>query len=135
MSDNDEASPPPETELPEGIGDAADGKRIRKRRERVQDEALAGAAFWRAALNDPVGRREIWSLLISCHTFEERFACGPTGYPQPEASWFQAGERETGLRLYRSLLRIDHELVSQMHHEHDAAFASSKPKRRGGAVT
>ena len=39
---------------------------------------------------DPRGRQEMWGLLQAAHAFEERFACGPNGFPQVEATWFHA---------------------------------------------
>ena len=104
-------------------------KRIRDVRKR---DAAEVTAFWRSALAHPVGRREIWRLLSELHTFEEKFACGPNGFPQPEATWFHAGEQAFGLRLYHSLILYDRAAVFLMHDEHDPRFA--KPKRRSDNV-
>jgi hypothetical protein len=111
--------------------DVGDLSVVVERETRIQREMREGDDVWRGLLAKPTGRREIWRLLQSCHTFEERFACGPNGHPQPEATWFHAGERETGLRLYRSFLRIDRESVGRMHDEYDPFFAKPKQRRKG----
>lgn len=120
MSPADEADETPD------LGNAV----TRKEREtRIQREAREGIDFWRAALSTIVGRRELWAFLQSCHAFEERFACGPNGHPQPDATWYHAGERDTGQRLYRSLFRIDRDAIGKMHDENDPAFAKPKPRK------
>jgi hypothetical protein len=119
----------PEDRLPAETVNAADPASLRESRRTQRRAQEQGDEFWRKVMADEVGRREIWSFLQACHTFEERFACGPNGFPQPEASHYQAGERDTGLRLYRSLMRIDHDKLHQMHVEHDAVFAKSKRRK------
>lgn len=131
MTDDEPHTP---NELPDGIGQAADPAAFKKQSEKAVDDRLEGDRWWAGLIASKVGRHEIWALLTSCHSFEERFACGPNGAPQPEATWYQAGERDTGLRLYRSLLRIDHEAVHRMHLENDPEFAAVPAKRRGKAV-
>lgn len=101
---------------------AAEPKAVRRRVRKVDEERRQADEFWRAVLASPVGRKEIWGMLVSVHTFDDRFALGPTGFPQPEASWFYAGEQSFGLRLYRSLLRIDHDGIALMHREFDPEF-------------
>lgn len=102
--------------------DASSKKRYRKkvREQKVSD--MEASEFWRQVLAHPVGRREIWALLESCHTFEERFACGPSGFPQPEATWFHAGEQAFGMRLYHSLIIHDRSGVFLMQDEYDTRF-------------
>lgn len=127
--DEDDIAPnaaEPEHETP-SAADPEQAKRIRNRGKR---EAAEGDAFWRQVLADKVGRREVWRLLMNAHAFEDRFAVGPNGFPQSEATWFQAGERSVGQRLYLSLLRIDHAAIYTMHTEHDGAFGGGKPPPR-----
>jgi len=93
-------------------------------------EAEQVRRFWSNALRDPVGQRVLWQLLADLHTFEERFACGPNGFPQPEATWFAAGEQAVGLRLHRTFARHDREALFAMHDKFDPAFAQPKPPRR-----
>lgn len=102
--------------------DAADPKLLRKRRLRTRLEAKKGAAFWNMVLSTHTGRHETWRVMESCHTFEERFACGPNGFPQSEATWFHAGEQAFGQRFFKMLLRVDPEHVIQMLQENDPTF-------------
>lgn len=128
MSDtagSDEAEP----EATLDLGDAAANRRIR---DRVRREAKERAAFWRAVLADKTGRREVWNLIAGAqwgHAFNTSFACGPNGFPQPEATWFAAGAQDLALRLYHDLLLIAPDGTLAMHREHDGRFAPPrKPK-------
>ena len=101
---------------------AATPRAARKQRDTARLRKKQTDQFWIAALGDEIGRRAVWELFVSAHTFEERFACGPNGFPQPEATWFQAGEQAFGLRLYQTLLVLDRVGVGIMHDEHDPRF-------------
>ncbi len=109
------------------IDNAADAAATEKRRERSRITKDAGNKFWQSVLQSAVGRQEVWKLLSEAHTFETRFACGPNGFPQSEATWHHLGEQDFGMRLYQSLLLIDHDGVCLMHEEYDARWI--KPKR------
>lgn len=102
--------------------DASDPKAHAKVRRRATRELEEAERFWRGVLADPVGRREIWSFLNRAHTFEIKLGIGPNGFPQPEASWIHAGERNIGQALYLLLARMDREGVLMMHDEHDPEF-------------
>lgn len=109
---------------------AADPKAFRERRRKADIDRENAEAFWQRVFSDPIGRREMWGILTDAHAFEERFACGPNGFPQTEATWFQAGEQALGLRLYLSWQRIAPEGVLLMHQENDHRFARLNPKRK-----
>lgn len=79
------------------------------------------------ALSTKSGRHELYRVLASACTFEDRFACGPNGFPQPEATWFQAGEKSLGQRLFLTWLRIDREAVFLMLDENDPRFSKQIP--------
>lgn len=79
--------------------DAGDPKAVGKRKADLKLRDEEGRRFWNAVFASRVGRREIYGLLRSCSAFDQRFACGPNGFPQPEATWFQAGESEWGRRM------------------------------------
>jgi hypothetical protein len=131
MIDEDDDSPEPVDLQPaEGIGNAADPVAMLVAAEKRQEQAAAGDAFWRGVLSTPEGRREIWGILESASTFTERFACGPNGAPQPEATWFKAGEQSFGLRLYLKLQFIGREAVWKMHDECDSRYAKPIKRRR-----
>lgn len=103
----------------------------RRQESRIKREVREADAFWRGVFADPVGRREMWKLLDQLHPFEERFACGPNGFPQPEATWFHAGEQSFGNRLHQSWIRIDRAGVFLMHDEHDPRFVTAAPRQKG----
>lgn len=94
-------------------------------------DAAEAKFFWAQVLGHPIGRREIWRLLEAMHPFETKFACGPNGFPQKEASWHALGEQQLGLRFYHSLLQLDRAGTLLMQDEHDPRFAKpEKPKRQ-----
>ena len=107
---------------------AAEPASLRKARARASLRKEEASDFWRRALGSEVGRRELWGVLASAHAFDERFACGPNGFPQPEATWFEAGQQALGFRLYLSWLRLAPEGVGLMMAENHPALAD--PKRR-----
>lgn len=109
--------------------DAASRTGLESKRRRISREQREGLEFWRGVFASPVGRREMFAILQSAHTFEDRFACGPNGFPQPEATWFQAGEHAFGQRLYLTWSKNHRVEVLLMHDENDARFADKKAKR------
>jgi hypothetical protein len=121
--------PENEEEYPNDIDDmslndnAADDRKMKRRRQKIQSAEKQEAEFWRQAMSSEVGRRSIWKLLIQANCFEQRFACGPNGFPQTEATWFQAGEQSFGLRLYHMLARNDRILLLKMHDENDPYYS------------
>lgn len=116
---------PPDAELPSAVDPVA----IRRRESRKKRDQREGEEFWQNILKSEVGRRELWELFSESHAFEERFACGPAGFPQVEATWFHAGEQSFGLRIYQRMLAIDPVAVRTMHIEHDPRF--ERYKRNG----
>jgi hypothetical protein len=109
--------------------DALDGKRNERKRERIAREQREAYAFWKQALNSPVGRRELWRLIATgagAHCFETRFPCGPAGAPDGNACWHAKGEQDFGLRLYRYWIGVDPAAVCKMHDEHDFQLARRK---------
>lgn len=119
MSENDE-------DVESTTPNVADEKSIRKRKLTQKQLARQDDDWWTAALNSEVGRRCLWSLIDAAGSFEDRFACGPNGFPQPEATWFRAGEQAFGLKLYHKLLLRDPILVSAMHAENDPRFMKER---------
>lgn len=109
---------------------ADDPETERKRKTRIRQEFDEATVFWKSILGTEVGRREIWKLLSDSHTFEDRFACGPNGFPQVEATWFQAGEKSFGQRFWLTLQRYDVDSVLLMHREHDARLGKPNVPRR-----
>lgn len=102
---------------PEGVARAT---KERNRKQSRSDE------LWTAFLATPIGREQIWAVLQDLGTWETRYGCGPNGFPQETQTYFNLGQRDYGLRLYRSLLVIDGPMVLLMHTENDPAFKKAK---------
>jgi hypothetical protein len=128
MADEPEDGPELEAD-PVEIPNAADRKRVARIRDKNKRAAEQEAALWRAILADPVGRRLIWSWLMSMRTFTPTWGMYRAGAPGPEATWWNTGRRDAGQELYLKLLRIDILAVQKMHTEHDPNFAKPKPAR------
>lgn len=124
MSDDPEDSLPPQPDEQSGAVNAADPvaiKRVRRRIKKAEDDA---GEFWREVFSTPIGRREMWGILASGGAFDERFATGPNGFPQPEATWCQAGEQRLAFRLYLSWMKLCPDGVGLMLKENHRAIAA-----------
>ena len=110
-------------EQQQGTVDAGNQASVKKLRVRNRLERKQGAAFWRMALSTASGRRELYLLLQSCHTFETSFACGPNGFPNEMATWHAQGQHEIGQRLFLSWTIIDRDATFLMLDENDPRFA------------
>lgn len=130
MTDESDAQDGDEPEAVDETPDAADPVSIARQQKKLKYDQANIDLFWQRVLSEPIGRRVLWDLLRSLHTFEERSACTPAGFPAPEMTWYQAGERDVGLRLYRTLLKADFPGLHLMHEEFDILHAKPKPKRR-----
>lgn len=116
--------------IPEEIPNAADAKSFKRQKRNKETLIERDRRFWHGVLSNEDGRRIIWAMLtVDMHLFTPQFACGPNGMPQPDATWFMAGQRENGLKFYRMLMTMDQEGVMLMQREHDSAFADQRPKR------
>lgn len=102
---------------PEGVK-----KQIKAKRTRERD----AAEFYRMVFASPVGRREMWSILMRLHPFERRVGVSPGGQPDHDASVAYAAETQAGQNLWKSWLRLDREGVLKMMDEHDPEMR--KPK-------
>ena len=129
-----EGEPSDEAEPVSGMTNAADPKSVKRARSRAKLKEEEAGDFWRRALGTEVGRRELWGVLAAAHAFDERFSCGPNGFPQPEATWFEAGQQAFGFRLYRSWLRLAPDGVALMMQENDPALATARNTARGHAA-
>lgn len=126
MSEEHGEEPVAPEDAPPNAADPVAYKRQRQSQRRRRKEAVE---FWGAVFANPVGRREMWAILEEAHAFEERFACGPNGYPQPDATWLNAGEQRFGFRLFRSWLRVCPDGVMLMIREHDPLVGDPKFRR------
>lgn len=108
------------------LPNAADSVAVAKASKAAKRRRDAAGKFWATVLDDPVGRAEVWGLLTTAGAFETRFACGPNGFPQTEATWFHAGSQAFGLDLFMRLQALDPAGVLKMQIEHDPRFTALK---------
>jgi len=101
---------------------AVDPKEAKKRESRKKILAREDAEFIRRMLADPAGKRFVWGLIEDAGTFKEKYGFGPYGHPNPQASWFYAGQRDFGMRLYHRLSALDRAGVLALHDEFDPRF-------------
>ena len=133
MSDENDTKPPEGSrdENPARvIPNASDEISIGQARQRAEHIADKRADFWKRVLSEEIGRAVMWEVLTSTHAFDTRFATSPNGFPNQEATWFQAGEQATGWRLYDALRKADFEAVHTMHLEQDPYFEEKRRKRK-----
>lgn len=120
--DDDLDEPDEQAAEPKPAADASTRRGVRKQELKSAREMREAAEFWRRVFADTTGRREMWKVLASLHTFEDSFAVGPNGFPQVEASWFRAGQSSAGKRLLDSWTILDFLGVYRMRREHDPQF-------------
>ena len=111
------------------VPNAADDEGLKKTQARQRREARDVQKFWTRVLADKTGRAEIWRLLDEAGTFRTEFACGPTGFPDANATFFKLGQSTYGMRLYQDLLVWDRAGVLRVHDEHDPRF-EKRPRGR-----
>lgn len=119
----------------DGTVDLTSTESLKRTQDRMLREQKERVAFWQAVLANKIGRREIWRLVADPqwgHAFERPFAVGPNGFPQPEATWFQAGAKDFGMRFYHELMRIDPDGTLAMLKEHEPSFQKSRRQKTGG---
>lgn len=109
------------------IVNAADAQSLKRQRKRQLTDEEKIRDWWRAAMATEIGRRVIWGLLKETGLFATTFACGPNGFPQPDATWHALGAKSVGERIYTTLAIHDRDSLFRMHDEHDARYP--KPKR------
>jgi hypothetical protein len=130
MADDPFTEPVEDQEQPDTAAvDAADPVAHRKRLTKAALRHRDIQRFWQSIFSDPIGRAEMWGILQQAGTFDDRFGVGPSGFPQPEASWFHMGARSLGLRLFQSWAALAREGVFLMQDEHDPRFTRPKMPR------
>jgi len=131
LNDEDEFGAEDEDPVPVETVNLTDPKSVRRARDRNRREEQEEASFWRAVFNDKIGRRVMWNLLAQdCGGFSPPFACGPNGFPQPDATWFAAGKYAVGQILYQRWMRLSREGLAAMMDEHNPSFIITKRNRR-----
>ena len=110
--------------------DAGDPAAVGARKKDIEIRQRESDRFWAAVFGSAVGRREMWGVLTAGKPFETPFAVGPNGFPQPEATWFKAGQAELSLRMYRSWLAKYPLEMQKMHLENDPNLMPAPKQRR-----
>ena len=124
----DGAQQPGATIDPRDVVDAGTVAGVSAQRKRVKHDADRAGDFWRAVLADPVGRHEIHNLLDEVGAFKKPFQQSSAGFPDPESTWFKAGQQAMGLSLFMRLMRHDFAGVNTMLLEHEPFFQAGTPK-------
>lgn len=112
------------------IPNAADELEIKAVQQDQQRKKEQAADFWRDALRREAGRKAIWDILDGAGTFTTTFSSGPVGFPDERATWFHAGQRDIGERLFNALVILDRENAFRLLDEHDPRFPKPKRPRR-----
>lgn len=122
---------------PDETPNVGDPVKVRRRETELQMQRREAQDFWRQVFSTEVGRREMWAILSAAGTFEVKFGVGPSGYPQPEASWYHLGEKDMGQRLFMSWMQHDRDGTMLMLSENESRMremaestAAAKPRRR-----
>lgn len=112
----------------EGADDLSNASAQKRRRQKIRFHERQVADFYKRVFADPVGRAVMWEILQAGHFRETKFACGPNGFPQPEHTWFLAGEQSYADRLFNTWRRHDRDGVLLMEDEHDPQFSQKGRK-------
>ena len=120
--------------IEDGTRNLTDGRKIRRQRKRVDNDAEQASKFWRDVFSTQIGRREMWGLLRAAQSdgspFTPPFVCGPNGFPQSEATWFRAGQYALGQSFYQHWMQNARDGVFLMLDEHDPRFATPRKRSR-----
>lgn len=123
MSDLTEGHDDQSPGSPEPHASAVNEKQRKRRETRIKRREREDREFFQLLVTHEAGRRFLWAILNECHAFEVRFGAGPTGFPDPQASWMHLGEQQIGLRLYQLWHLKAPEPVMLMLKENDPRFA------------
>jgi hypothetical protein len=124
LSDDDDA---PDDISDEELGkltefDAGDPIAVKRRNRKADIQEREAKRFWEYVFSLEVGRREMFKVLRDAKAFETEFACGPNGFPQPEATWFKAGQSDWGKRMRDTWLVNHLDAFALMLRENDPRF-------------
>lgn len=100
----------------------------RKQRKKLAEDNAGD--FWRRVMADPTGRAEMFKLMQSCGLFQNRHAVTPTGFPNPDETWFYLGQKSIGEILRETLELADRVSVFKMFDENHPRFMKPAPTPR-----
>lgn len=115
----------------EGVAEPAD---VRKRQRRARKRVQTAAGFWQRLLATEEGRAEVWAILDHAGTFDMRAGVGPNGFPQPEVTMFNLGQKAVGEWLYFRLLAYDPAGTATMLEEHQPFVVATQKEARTAKV-
>lgn len=75
-------------------------------------------------MQNPYFRRWLMEKLSAMGTFENAFGAGPTGFPDPLATWFAAGRKSAGWDIWEEIDGVAPDLASLMRREASAPEAA-----------
>lgn len=81
------------------------------------EEAHLEDVFLRDLIANPLFRKWLWTKLQSFNTFGHTFAATPTGFPDPNATWFHAGIKAAGWSLWEEFDNLSPLHASMMRRE------------------
>lgn len=87
---------------------------------KTRTEAREASDFWRAVLSDKTGRREVFKLLTLLRSFETSpFAATPAGFPDTNATFYNAGQIDQGRAVYQMLAIVARDELFALQDEHN----------------
>ncbi len=128
MSDeaDDTASDTPELPLSGEQDSAVDPNRIRRKKQKLLSADQQSDAFWGRVFADPVGRREMWTLLNKLHPFDVQMGLTPVGFTDERRTWMELAVQLSGQQIYQDWFTRFPEEVSLMRSENDPRFQKVK---------
>jgi hypothetical protein len=127
---------PPDDDIPRADEDnpetvsAVDPVQQSRKRRKAESEQDKAARFWKVVFGDGVGRRAMWEILESVGWRNSPFTATAVGFPDPNATWFNAGRHAYAQHLFMTWLKQSPDGVMQMLAEHDPRFFVPKGKRK-----
>jgi hypothetical protein len=127
----DRQAPPGSLPLRERPQAADTEQAAEDQQSKTKMEARQASDFWRGLLRTPIGRREIHKLLTMVRAFESSpFAATPIGFPDPQATFFNAGQIEQGRAVYQMLAILARDELFAMQDEYNVFGAlAQRPDR------
>ncbi len=125
-----EAPDESQMDIEDRTANAADAGAINMQKERAKRVQNRTADFWQANLATKEGRYEWWQIFLRGGLFQAPFRSS-NGFPDPNATFFAAGQYAFCQGLYQQAMAADIDGVRQMLVENDGTFAALAPELKG----
>lgn len=122
MSDDLEDGNVEDQRIDADIDNEVERQRTARKQSKIDREQDEDDRHWKQQLASKIGRRAIYRMFAQAKLWETPFAVGPNGFPQPDATWFQAGQRELVRGIHNKLQILDHASVYLMMCENHPDF-------------